>query len=172
MPDGFKWAALELDDYNNAERWGPFRETLENAQILAGPWYTEGANIATTPADAHFTIAELESEQDRQGVLSAPRPTMPHFVITNYTPLTDGSGVPLPDKAAPLIELGYHCMTESYVGDSPGMNPDDMHQRAIDLGWPTSIPIGGIHNYPVWGYDEWFARHHINGYYLAEYLDL
>ena len=39
---GYKWAALELDDYNNAERWGPFRLACQSVGLKAGPWYTKG----------------------------------------------------------------------------------------------------------------------------------
>lgn len=166
---GLDWAALELDDYNGYENWGPFKSALHAKGKKAGAWVTDGANVATCPSDADFVMAELESEGDRQGILGAPTPTIPHFVITNFTPLTDGAGVPLPHLAQPLIERGYECFTEAYQGDSPGMNPDAMNQRATEqLGWARSFPLFGIHNFPIESYDQ--TRWPIHGYWAAEYL--
>ena len=168
---GYRWAALELDDYDNLERWGPFRAACHSAGLKAGPWYTDGGNVALTPTDADFTIAECESEGDRQGILAAPRPSVRHAIITNFTPMTDGNGVPQPEKAKPLIDLGYECLTESYIGDSPGMNPDDMNFRATQqLGWARSQPVLGIYNAPLADYQQYVSRFPAYGIYLAEYL--
>ena len=174
---GYHWAALELDDFNNAERWGPFRHACHNAQpnpLRAGVWMTKGENVAWTPADANFTIAEVESEEDRLGALASAAaipPGIPKWIITNFTPLTDGQGVPLPEKAQPLIDAGYGCMVEAYEGDSPGMNADDMiHRATVQLGWPIAYPIFGVHNKPILEYADDIARYPRNGFYLAEYL--
>lgn len=169
---GYQWAALELDAYDNAARWGPFRLSCQAAGLKAGPWFTEGGNVSQTPTDADFTIAEVESEEDRQGVLAATVPAgIRKAIITNFTPMTDGQGVPQPEKAAPLIAAGWECLTEAYLGDSPGMNPDDMNFRATQqLGWPRSQPVFGIWNYPLSGYQQYVERFPAFGIYLAEYL--
>lgn len=170
---GYRWATLELDDYGNDQRWGPFRHACHAEGILAGPWFT-GGNISATPADADFTIAEVESEDDRLNAInSAPSVSsvMPKAVITNFTPMTDGQGVPQPEKAAPLIAAGYECLTESYMGDSPGMNPHDMNHRAtVQLGWPRSQPVYGIWNKPFEDYAQFDSTWPARSYYLAEYL--
>ncbi len=170
---GYSWATLELDDYGNDQRWGAFRHACHAEGLLAGPWFTEGGNIVNTPADADFTIAEVESESDRLGAIAAAPslPPMPRAVITNFTPMTDGQGVPQPEKAAPLIAAGYECLTESYEGDSPGMNPDDMNFRAtVQLGWRRSQPVYGIWNKPFEEYAQYDARWPARSYYLSEYL--
>lgn len=169
---GYRWAALELDDFDNVSRWGPFRHACQSAGLKAGPWYTEGGNVKDTPADADFTIAECESEGDRQGILAATVPAgMRKAIITNFTPMTDGQGVPQPQNSAPLIAAGWECLTECYIGDSAGMNPDNMNFRAtIQLGWPMSQPVFGIFNEPLSTYLPYVPRFPSYGIYLAEYL--
>jgi hypothetical protein len=141
--------------------------------MKAGPWFTSG-DISLTPADADFTIAEIESEGDRQNALAsadAVAASMPKAVITNFTPMTDGQGVPQPEMAAPLIAAGYECLTECYMGDSPGMNPHDMNHRAtVQLGWPRSQPVYGIWNKPFEEYSQFDGAWPARSYYLAEYL--
>ncbi len=96
---------------------------------------------------------------------------MRHAIITNFTPMTDGNGVPQPEKAKPLSDLGYECLTESYIGDSPGMNPDDMNFRATQqLGWSRSQPVFGIYNATLSDYQQYVSRFPAYGIYLAEYL--
>jgi hypothetical protein len=140
--------------------------------LKAGPWYTDGGNVSQTPTDADFTIAECESEGDRQGILNAIVPQgMRKAIITNFTPMTDGQGVPQPEKAAPLIAAGWECLTESYIGDSPGMNPVDMNFRAVNqLGWARSQPVFGVYNTPLSVYQQYISQFPAYGIYLAEYL--
>ena len=169
---GYKWAALELDDYNNAERWGPFRASCQAAGLKAGPWWTKGENVSQTPTDADFTIAEVESEGDRQGVLSATVPQgMRKAIITDFTPMTDGQGVPVPENAKPLIDAGWECLTECYMGEPGGenRNPDNMNFRATQqLGWARSQPVFGLYNAPMTTYDPYKGRFPAYGIYLAE----
>jgi hypothetical protein len=169
---GFHWAALELDDYDNYERWGPFRVECHAAGLRAGPWYTEGGNVKNTPADADFTIAECESEGDRQGILAASVPAeMRKAIITNFTPMTDGQGVPQPQLSKPLIDAGWECLTECYMGEPNGqsLNPDNMNFRACtQLGWPRSQPVFGVYNTPLSTYQPYMGRFPAYGVYLAE----
>jgi hypothetical protein len=172
---GYKWAALELDDYDNAGRWGPFRFACQSLGLKSGPWFTSG-DVSATPPDADFTIAEVESEEKRlKAIASAPSlpPGMRKAIITNFTPMTDGQGVPQPEKAAPLIALGYECLTECYMGDSGGnsLNPDEMNFRAtVQLGWPRSQPVFGVYNKPLAEYGPFMGKWPAYGLYLAEYV--
>lgn len=173
--------ALELDDYNNAGRWGPFQHACRNAvpqPLLRGPWFTEGGNIVNTPPDADFTIAELEGQGDYDGVINAINtgqlPSVPKAVVTNFNvPLTDSNGAPHPEYAAPLINAGFACLTESYINENPNATPDNMNLMARNLGWPKSQPVFGI--YPVGGvvpsYAQW-ANWSGWSEYLAEYRPL
>lgn len=108
-----------------------------------------------TPADAAFTIAELESQGDLDGVLASPTPSMPHAVVTNFTPLTDSNGVPLPEKAKPLLDAEWFCITEAYLGDNPSATPDALDQFAKQLGWGVTQPAFGLWNAPPSAYSQW-----------------
>lgn len=169
MALGYKWWALELDDdnYGGAKWWGPFKEASKFFKLRYGPWFTRGGNIVNTPADAQFTIAEIESEEDYQGVLNAPVPNIPHWVMTNFTPMTNALGVPLPEKAKPLIDMGYGCMPEAYVDETN--NPDEMVFRAtVQMGWPVAYPVIGVHTNPHYGaYRPKYPR---RGEWSAEYV--
>ena len=176
---GYSWVCLELDDYDNAERWGPFRHACQSEGLKAGPWFTEGSNIVNTPADADFAIAELEGQGDYEGVVNAINanalPSCPKAVITNFNiPLTDSQGRPHPEYAAPLIAADFACLTEAYINENPNATPDNMHRMAQNLGWASSQPVFG--KYPVGGnpvpsYAAW-AGWNGRSDYLAEYLPL
>lgn len=170
---GFRWAALELDDHNNAPRWHDFRLACHSQGILAGPWFTNGGNVALTPVDADFTIAELEGPQDYDGIISAlPNvPNIPRAIVTNFgSPLSDARGQYHPEKAKPLVDAGWRCLTECYISDNSNATPDNQDYIARKLGWPSSQPVFGTYGstsldyYKPWfGWSGWSV-------YLAEYL--
>lgn len=171
---GYKWAALELDDYGNDQIWGPFRLSCQAAGIMAGIWVTEGANIRLTPPDAEFAIAEMEGPGDYDGVISAINdgkiPTCPKAVVTNFNlPLVDASG-PNPQAAKPLIEAGFACLTEAYMGDNPLATPPRLGFTATQLGWKSSSPVFGVYNEPMTTYDQYKAAYPGWSAYLAEYI--
>lgn len=149
---------------------------MHSVGSLAGPWFTEGAQIANTPADADFAIAELEGQGDYDGIINAidagSLPSCRKAVVTNFnTPLTDSQGVPQPQFAAPLIAAGFECLTEAYVNENSNATPDNMDLMAKNLGWPRSQPVFGIYSGPPTLYDPWKSW---PGYslYSAEYLPL
>jgi hypothetical protein len=137
---------------------------------VAGVWFTEGGNIQLTPDDADFAIAEMEGPNDYNGILAAELPDVPVAIATNFgTPLTDAQGVPQPAAAAPLIEAGFVCLTECYLGDNPNANPDRLDFRAKQLGWEWSQPIYGVYNMPKSAYAPWLGWPGESDY-LAEYV--
>lgn len=171
---GYRWAALEHDDYGNAGRWGPFRHACQSEGILPGVWFTEGGHIADTPSDASFAIAECEGPGDYEGVTAAIKhlmlPRCPLAIITNFNvPLITPEGVPRPEMAAPLIEAGFRCLTEAYLGDNPNATPDNLDRMARGCGWPSSQPVFGVYNAPASAYDPWRSWPGASDY-LAEYL--
>jgi hypothetical protein len=169
---GYEWVALELDDYGGWQMWPAFRAAAAG-YVKAGVWVTEGRNIQFAPNDCEFAIAELEGPGDYEGILAAEAsgqiPNVPKAVITNFNvPLTDPSGVPQPAAAKPLIDAGYVCLTEAYLGDNPNANPDRLDFRAKQLGWSTSQPVFGVYNKPLAEYAQWFGWP--GAVYLAEYI--
>jgi hypothetical protein len=159
---GYAWVALEYDDMNfDPERWYPeFHYHCLLRNVIPGVWFTEGGNIYKTPADAHFTIAEVEGPGDLEGVTNVingqgggPLPTCSKAIVTNFSTLSRAN-------SKPLIDAGFTCLTESYLNESSGMTPDNMNLIARNLGWPTSQPVFGVyptpsHPNPVPLYTQW-----------------
>jgi hypothetical protein len=170
---GYEWLALELDDFEtglfNRHIWPSVRDQCHAHNLIPGVWFTEGGNIRHTPADAEFSIAELEGPGDYDGIVSAINdlalPDCSLAVCTNFNiPLTDPQGVPQPDKAKILIDAGFTCLTECYLGDNPNATPDRLDWTAWRLGWPASQGVAGVYNSPISAYDEW------KDWPLADYL--
>ena len=116
-----------------------------------------------TPGDAQFVIAELESAGDFDGIRAHPKPSMPHAVVTNFSPFWDHGRDP-----RPLIADGWYCITEAYIGDNPNATPDNLHAAALSLGWSSSQPAFGVHNTPLATYAPW--KNWPGCDYLAEYV--
>jgi hypothetical protein len=142
--------------------------------IKAGVWMTEGANIRITPPDADFAIAELEGPGDYEGIVSAISggaiPACPKAVVTNFNiPLVDASG-PNPQAAKPLIQAGFACLTEAYIGDNPNATPTNMDLMGRKCGWETTSPVFGVYNAPLTAYAPYMAAFPGWSSYLAEYV--
>lgn len=72
-------------------------------------------------------------------------------VATNFAPFVHGDGTPWPEKARPLIEAGWACLTECYDmggGLPPEAWPGERNQFAQHLGWVETQPILGIYSPP------------------------
>lgn len=147
---GYEWLALEVDDYGNAARWPDFRDKCNAHGIIAGVWVTDGWNLPMTPPDARFVIAELESAGDYDGIRAHPTPTIPHAVVTNFSPFWDHGRDP-----QPLIQAGWFCQTEAYLGDNPNATPPNLHVAARNFGWTSSQPVAGVYNAPLSTYSQW-----------------
>ena len=170
---GYEWLALELDDYGGWQTWPSVRDACVGQGLLPGVWTTEGRNIQYAPADVGFVIAECEGPGDYEGIMHAEAsgeiPKVPKAIVTNFNvPLTDAAGVPQPPAAKPLIDAGYACLTEAYLGDNPNANPDRLDFRAKQLGWASSQPVFGVYNAPLSTYDQWADWP--GAVYLAEYI--
>ena len=171
---GYAWAALELDDTTtgafNRSIWPYFRSELEAVGIIPGAWFTEGGNIESTPPDAHFAIAEMEGQADYDGVISAINrgrlPDCSLAIITNFNVPFTSPGAIHPEVAVPLIENGFHCLTECYLGDNPNATPDRLDWTSKRFGWPASQPVFGLWNAPLSTYDAW--KDWPGVHYLAE----
>lgn len=168
-----------MDDYGNDVRWGPFRLSCQSAGLRAGVWFTEGAHIGQTPADADFAIAEVEGPGDYDGVKASIQagttPSCPHAIVTNFnTPLyTNGTSEGNADAQAAakiLIDAGYECLTEAYMGDNPNATPTNLDQYGRFLGWPSTSPVFGIYNEPLNTYTPYMAQFPGWSAYLSEYL--
>lgn len=141
---------------------------------MAGIWVTEGANIRLTPSDAEFAIAEVEGPGDYDGVVNAITdgqiPTCPKAIVTNFNiPLVDASG-PNPQACKPLIDAGFHCLTESYLGDNPQATPPNLDFLGRNCGWKSTSPVFGVYNAPINSYSPYMSAFPGWSSYLAEYI--
>jgi hypothetical protein len=135
---------------------------------------TEGANIRITPSDADFAIAEMEGPGDYEGVVSAISggaiPSCPKAIVTNFNlPLVDASG-PNPQACKPLINAGFACLTEAYIGDNPRATPPNMDFMGRNLGWLSTSPVFGVYNASMSLYDPYKSAFPGWSSYLAEYV--
>lgn len=142
---------------------------------MPGVWFTEGAHISQTPSDAAFAIAEVEGPGDYDGVVAAPAPSCPHAIVTNFnTPLyTNGTlqgDASAKAAAKVIIDLGYECLTEAYMGDNPNATPSNLDHYGRFLGWPSTSPVFGVYNAPMTTYDPYKGQFPGWSAYLAEYL--
>ena len=71
-------------------------------------------------------------------------------VVTNFAPFTHHDGKPYPEKAKPLVDAGWACLTECYLGESPGSTPEAMDFFAGHLGWSETQPMIGIYGGKTW----------------------
>jgi hypothetical protein len=172
---GYEWAALELDDYGNAVRWPAFRDECEAIGILPGGWFTTGANIVDTPADAGFAIAEHEGQGDYEGIanaIAADRlPDCPLAICTNFNTPLYGGGADARAAAEVLIGADFSCLTEAYMNENLNASPDRLDAYARHLGWDTSQPVFGVYpvaGQPVPSYAKWQDWPGVD--YLGEYV--
>lgn len=90
---------------------------------------------------------------------------LPLAVATNFAPFVHDDGSPWPEKARPLVEGGWACLTEAYdmgqTGIPPALWPAERAQFARHLGWHETQPILGIYGPPGGGgsLDAFPTRH-------------
>ena len=122
---------------------------------------TEAQNIISIPLNSHFRIAEVEGPDDYFALLAC----LPQVhrsqnlaIVTNFAPFVTWDEekqqwVDDPAKAKPLIDAGFKCLTEAYLGDNPNATPDRLNFRGTRLGWKKTAPVFGVWNYS--DYEQW-----------------
>lgn len=117
--------------------------------LMPGVWFTDGHMLPFAPPDADFVVAEIEGDNDFNGVvgsLDKLNPGQAHAIITNF----GGLLVRLPSgevdvegskaKCRPLVDAGFFCQYEAYHLSEPD-NTDAEH-----CGWPGDMaaPVIGV----------------------------
>lgn len=63
-------------------------------------------------------------------------------VVTNFAPFVHSdTGAAWPEKAKPLIDAGYACVTENFISESPNSIPANTDFFAKQLGWARTQPM-------------------------------
>lgn len=137
---GYRWLALEIDDFGNANHWPWFRDACLSRGIKPGTWVTDGRNLGRwEPGDSEFMIAEDEGPGDRQGIFDAIQrglPPKPKAVIGNGWRAGTAGG-----QMQPAVDAGFHFITECYArtddGRVTGYTPDGLAWNCHTyLGFP------------------------------------
>jgi len=67
---------------------------------------------------------------------------IPKAVVSNFAPFVTETGLPDPDKAAPLIEAGWSYISENFITESPNSTPERTDWYAKNnLGWAATQPM-------------------------------
>jgi len=161
---GFGWVTLEYNDSNNAARAPAVKAACDAAGLIFTIWMTRNftaaeARQAVVESGAKGFIAEAEiPSENPPGVPNPQAQNWPELifelsdlnihkaVVTNFAPFVHWDGAPFPEKAAPLIDAGWHCMTECYLSEAPLATPERTNFYAItNLGWSETQPVLGIY---------------------------
>jgi hypothetical protein len=62
-------------------------------------------------------------------------------VVTNFAPFVHADGTLWPEKARPLVQAGYACVTENFISESPNSTPANTDFVARQLGWARTQPM-------------------------------
>lgn len=166
---GYKWVAYQWND----ENLGPQQQELAGAtrQACAGKlvftvWLTRPfdgpkARQAAVESQCQGLILEGEIPSHRPEAVNWPEVIfhtqdlpLPKAIVTNFAPFVKLDGTPWPEKARPLIDAGWSCITENFVTETPTATPARTDFYAThNLGWPRTQPM-------------------VEGWHLSDYGDL
>jgi hypothetical protein len=174
---GYRWVALEYNDYGNDVRCPSVKQACEDEGLIFGIWMTRSftaveAASAVQASAANFFIAEAEipatlpQSQDWPALIMELAPyKIPKAVVSNTAAFTDPAGAYHPEVAAPLIADGWAYLSECYLSEAPHATPENQNWTVTTkLGWPETQPVAGLYggksmaDYPTLGnYRGWSA---------------
>jgi hypothetical protein len=128
--------------------------------------YVGSPEKALSEANGEHYIAQAEQYEDWEGIVTSFRqwyPDMSAAVVTTFWGLGAGPSGYDKEMCRPVIEAGFHCLTEAYVNQSsPSVSPERLDATARFLGWPNTQPVIGV-------YWDFPAKEYIDKYKLADY---
>jgi hypothetical protein len=172
---GYRWVCYEWYAYNNASRGPAMLEACASSGLVFTIWLTrpfDAGIVRQACLDSRAAGISLEAEipgfvpeaVDWQACVNAIADLpIAKSVVTNFAPFVDVNGYPDPAKSKPLVDAGWACLTEAYLGEAPNATPEnlDFYARA-HLGWTETQPVLGIYggktlaDYPTRGnYRNW-----------------
>lgn len=177
---GYRWIALEWNQHGNSSRGGAVKQECDRVGLVFTIWFTRSGqpenDMDFTPAEARKALVESgaagflgEAEVPPELAGGVPNPQeqnwpeliheladleIPKGVVTNFAPFVHNNGTPYPEKAKPLVDAGWHCITECFITESPNATParGDFYAK-MNLGWPETQPM-------------------VEGWHLADYGDM
>lgn len=170
---GYKWICMEWNQYGNSARAPAMRTASINHEMPFTIWFTRsgqpGNDMDFTPAEALKACVESQcdgflgegeipaeigpgvpnpQEQNWPALIEVLKDVpIPKGTVTNFAPFVHNDGLPYPEKAKPLIDAGWHCLTECYdMGGDPSTWIERRNFYATqNLGWPRTQPVLGIY---------------------------
>lgn len=150
--------AFEWNDYDNAGRGQAMLDACRAHDLVYTIWLTRpfnGASVrqAVLASGAAGVICEAEIPSfvpeavDWPSVIRAVEDLPVHkAVVTNFAAFVNEGGYPARDISQPLVDAGWACMTECYLGEAPNATPEntDYYARA-HLGWAATQPVLGVY---------------------------
>jgi len=136
----------------------------------AYPTPGSGAGAVRASWASHY-IAQAEESQPWAEIVGSFRrdfPAMPAAVVTTFVGLGAlNSGGYDSSIAKPVVEAGFHCLTEAYMSESPNWTPERLDWTAkTHLGFPVTQPTIGLWNGRL---GRITAEQYINEYNLAAF---
>lgn len=149
---------MEYNDHGNAARASAVRSECERFGLIFTIWFTRGF----TNADVRKGVLDSQAAGVLvEGEIPASRPEAVDWpdlieqlgdlniakgVVTNFAPFVRDDGTPWPEKAKPLIDDGWACLTECYLSEAPNSTPENTDFYATrNLGWPETQPVLGVY---------------------------
>lgn len=167
MPTGYKWVCFQWNDYGNAARGPALRAACDKYGLVFTIWLTRPFDASSvrqallaSEADGLSLEAEIpghvpEAVDWRAVVDAVADINVPKSVVTNFAPFVvqvNGQFVPDASIARPLVENGWACLTECYLGEAPQATPENTDWYAkTHLGWAETQPVIGVYGGATWG---------------------
>lgn len=155
---GYRWVSFEWNDFGNEARGPAVKAACDTYGLvftiwLKRPFTAAEALQAVVESQCEGFIAEAEIPAHRPEAQNWPElihalsdVDIPKAVATNFAAFVHEDGKPWPEKARPLIEDGWSCMTECYdLGGDPAQWPERRAFFATHLGWNDTQPILGAY---------------------------
>lgn len=168
MSKDYRWVTMQVNDGTiGAEQWAKvpeYRAACEGRLVftiwLTRPFDAAFARQRAVESQAAGILLEGEIPPDRPESVNWPDVIfnladldIAKGVVTNFAPFVDASGALRPDKAKPLVDAGYACVTENFISETPNATPHRTAFTASQLGWKRTQPM-------------------IEGWHIADYGDL
>lgn len=116
---------------------------------LTRPFDAAQVRQAVIESQCNGVILEGEIPGDRPEAVNWPEVIfmlqdldIPKAIVTNFAPFVSSTGQLMPEKAQPLIQDGWACITENFISESPNSTPENTDFFAKHaLGWPETQPM-------------------------------
>jgi hypothetical protein len=163
---------MEWNQWGNAQRSAAMKAACDAAGLIYTIWFTRsgqaGNDMDFTPAEARKALVESgaagflgegeippEKLDAESNVVPNPQeqnwPDLIHEledldvfkgVVTNFAPFVHNDGRAFPEKAKPLVDAGWACVTECFISESPNATPANTNDFATRvLGWAETQPM-------------------------------